>query len=276
MVRELGLPLIDVHPAFEAHHDPLSLFPFRGFGHYNEAGHALVAQTVLRFIASGGASPQFDTPVPPIPISGIYRHYQSTEPTAHQESVVEERTPSFAGNRPLPPHIELESKEKTQTRSRSLKMQRSSRCSLPGLLCVTPPPRIVRISFSYGNFRFVRGSCGTIPASGQATRIAPLPCSKELFPIGFRTAQDGRALGPKVVAHYLLEKMRFAGVSKSYIVLRPGKWDIPAYFGDGSALKLHLAYLMMGVPFGVPFTLDQAYPFVRNATVAFGFPGHSF
>ena len=38
---------------------------------------------------------------------------------------------------------------------------------------------------------------GLIPASGQATRIAPLPCSKELFPIGFRTAQDGRALGPR-------------------------------------------------------------------------------
>jgi glucose-1-phosphate thymidylyltransferase len=35
---------------------------------------------------------------------------------------------------------------------------------------------------------------------------------------------------------------------------------------------MHLAYLMLGVPFGVPFTLDQAYPFVRHATVAFGFP----
>jgi glucose-1-phosphate thymidylyltransferase len=28
----------------------------------------------------------------------------------------------------------------------------------------------------------------------------------------------------------------------------------------------------MNVPFGVPFTLDQAYPFVRGAIVAFGFP----
>ena len=35
---------------------------------------------------------------------------------------------------------------------------------------------------------------------------------------------------------------------------------------------MHLAYLILGAPFGVPFTLDQAYPFVRNATVAFGFP----
>ena len=113
---------------------------------------------------------------------------------------------------------------------------------------------------------------GLIPAGGQASRIAPLPCSKELFPIGFRPAEESPSLRPKVVAHYLLEKMRFAGISKGYIVLRPGKWDIPAYFGDGSNLNMHLAYLMLGVPFGVPFTLDQAYPFVRHATVAFGFP----
>jgi glucose-1-phosphate thymidylyltransferase len=113
---------------------------------------------------------------------------------------------------------------------------------------------------------------GLIPAGGQATRIAPLPCSKELFPIGFRPTREGLGLRPKVVSQYLLEKMRFAGISKVYIVLRPGKWDIPAYFGDGSILDMHLAYLMLGAPFGVPFTLDQAYPFLREATVAFGFP----
>lgn len=113
---------------------------------------------------------------------------------------------------------------------------------------------------------------GLIPAGGQATRIAPLPCSKELFPIGFRPGEEGRGSRPKVVSHYLLEKMRFAGISKAYVVLRPGKWDIPSYFGDGSMLNMHLAYLMLGAPFGVPFTLDQAYPFVREVRVALGFP----
>ena len=117
---------------------------------------------------------------------------------------------------------------------------------------------------------------GLLPAGGQRTRIGPLPCSKELFPIGFRSHEEGQDLRPKVVSHYLLEKMRLAGIQEVYIVLRPGKWDIPAYFGDGSALGMHLAYLMLGVPFGVPFTLDQAYPFVRNATVAFGFPDMLF
>jgi glucose-1-phosphate thymidylyltransferase len=28
----------------------------------------------------------------------------------------------------------------------------------------------------------------------------------------------------------------------------------------------------MNLPFGVPFTVDQAYPFIKNSTVIFGFP----
>ncbi len=110
-----------------------------------------------------------------------------------------------------------------------------------------------------------------IPAGGQATRISPLPSSKELYPIGFRYHEDG-SLRPKVVSHYLLEKMRLAGIRKAYFLLRPGKWDIPAYFGDGTFLDMHLGYLVVRLPFGVPYTLDQAYPFVKNAIVAIGFP----
>jgi len=119
--------------------------------------------------------------------------------------------------------------------------------------------------------RPVRDIVGLIPAAGEAARIAPLPVSKELFPLGFGPAQGGDGRRPKVVSHYLLEKMRRAGASKAYIVLRDGKWDIPSYFGDGARLDLHLGYLMMGPPFGVPYTLDQAYPFVMDALVAFGF-----
>jgi len=113
---------------------------------------------------------------------------------------------------------------------------------------------------------------GLIPAGGQATRIAPLPCSKELYPIGFQQRKEGGSV-PKVVSQYLLDKMRFAGISKAFFVLRPGKWDIPAYFGDGSMLNMHFAYLTItGPPFGVPFTLDHAYPFLSHVNVAFGFP----
>ena len=113
---------------------------------------------------------------------------------------------------------------------------------------------------------------GLLPAGGKAARITPLPCSKELYPLGFRPVDQGRSLRPKVVCHYLLEKMRLAGATKAYFILRKGKWDIPAYLGDGKMLDIHLAYLMMDLPFGVPYTLDQAYPFVQDVMVLFGFP----
>ena len=112
---------------------------------------------------------------------------------------------------------------------------------------------------------------GLLPAAGQARRLSPLPMSKELFPIGFSKGRQNPSL-PKVVSQYLLERMVTAGVGEAFVILRPGKWDIPAYFGDGTAVGMRLAYLTVHVPHGVPFTLDQAYPFVRGETVALGFP----
>ena len=117
-----------------------------------------------------------------------------------------------------------------------------------------------------------RAVVGLVPAAGEASRVAPLPCSKELYPIGFRSVDGCKSTRPKVAAHYLLEKMRFAGITQIYIVLRKGKWDIPNYFGDGSMFDVNLAYLMMGLPFGTAYSLDQAYPFLPDAIVAFGFP----
>ncbi len=111
-----------------------------------------------------------------------------------------------------------------------------------------------------------------MPAAGEASRLSPLPCSKELYPVGFRSVNEGGSLRPKVVCHYLLESMRLASITKFYIIIRKGKWDLPGYLGDGKMLNLHLAYLMMDLPYGVPYTLDQAYPFVQDAIVAFGFP----
>jgi glucose-1-phosphate thymidylyltransferase len=117
---------------------------------------------------------------------------------------------------------------------------------------------------------------GLMPAGGRATRLAPLPCSKELYPIGFHAINGDGSLRPKPVCMYLLEKMRVSGVTRAYIVLRKGKWDIPAYLGDGSMLNMHLAYLMMRSPLGVPYTLDQAYAFLQDSLVAFGFPDIMF
>ena len=35
---------------------------------------------------------------------------------------------------------------------------------------------------------------------------------------------------------------------------------------------MHLPYLIARLPYGAPYTLDTAYPFVRNSIIAFGFP----
>ncbi len=51
MAAALDIPRIDLHPIFEAHGDPLSLFPFRRFYHYNEQGHRLVSEAVLKSIS---------------------------------------------------------------------------------------------------------------------------------------------------------------------------------------------------------------------------------
>ncbi len=49
LVHSMGLPIIDMHLAFAAHSDPLSLFPLRWRGHYTEEGHRIVAEELIRF-----------------------------------------------------------------------------------------------------------------------------------------------------------------------------------------------------------------------------------
>jgi PAS domain S-box-containing protein len=51
IAKSAGVPVVDINDGFQAHADPLSLFPFRRLGHYNEEGHRLVAETVLKSIA---------------------------------------------------------------------------------------------------------------------------------------------------------------------------------------------------------------------------------
>jgi glucose-1-phosphate thymidylyltransferase len=118
----------------------------------------------------------------------------------------------------------------------------------------------------------IQNLVGVIPAAGVASRLAPLPCSKELLQVRGYSAEEKSPSPLKAVSYYLLEKMRRVNVSKVYIILRDGKWDIPAYFGNGNIVGLPLAYLLMDLPFGVPYTVDQAYPFIKDSAVVFGFP----
>jgi glucose-1-phosphate thymidylyltransferase len=116
-----------------------------------------------------------------------------------------------------------------------------------------------------------RDVVGLIPAAGSGTRIAPIPGSKEVFPIGFANLEGDKPV-VKVVSQYLFDRMVAGGVGQGIIVLRDGKWDIPAYFGEGEPAGMKLSYVVVGQTLGPPDTLDRAHAFVRHNVVAFGFP----
>jgi NDP-sugar pyrophosphorylase family protein len=56
---------------------------------------------------------------------------------------------------------------------------------------------------------------GVIPAAGFATRLGPLPCSKELLPVAGRPVME-----------YLVERMRAVPGAEIRVVTRPEKHDV--------------------------------------------------
>ena len=112
---------------------------------------------------------------------------------------------------------------------------------------------------------------GLVPAAGSARRLGSLPCSKEIYPIGSQRDAAGRPR-PLVVSQHLFEKFRRAGATTAFVILREGKWDIPAYFGDGTAVGVDLAYMVIPGSIGPPDTIDRGVPFISDSTIAFGFP----
>jgi glucose-1-phosphate thymidylyltransferase len=109
---------------------------------------------------------------------------------------------------------------------------------------------------------------GLIPAGGRASRLGKIPLSKEIFPIIAPGSNDKIS----VVSENLMQYFKTAGISNVYFIIRKGKWDIPDYFGDGSEIGMNIGYLLMNLPYGTPFTLNQAYPFVKDKIIALGYP----
>src|SRR4051812_49599300 len=104
---------------------------------------------------------------------------------------------------------------------------------------------------------------GLIPAAGRAERLGPLPCSKELLPIGFRETPRGPA--PKVAGHYLLERFRAAGVRRVFMVLHEAKQDVPPHFGTGENPGGGPPHLSIPGSRRGPETPHPAVPFVEGA-----------
>ncbi|MCG8310972.1 MAG: hypothetical protein MI975_26525 [Cytophagales bacterium] len=109
---------------------------------------------------------------------------------------------------------------------------------------------------------------GLIAAGGVASRLGALPCSKEILPLANHFTNN-RIM---VVCENLISYYRIAGIQNIHFIIRKGKWDIPQLLGDGSENQVNITYHMMNLPYGTPFTLDQAYPFIKDKYIAMGFP----
>jgi glucose-1-phosphate thymidylyltransferase len=124
----------------------------------------------------------------------------------------------------------------------------------------------------------MRKLVGLVPAAGQGKRVSLLPCSKEIFPVGF-TVPEGNGdqqARPKPISLYLLERMMLAGVSRVIIVLSREKWDVVRYYGGGAQYGLDIAYLVQDNAWGMPYALAVASPWLDDATVLFGMPDTIF
>lgn len=116
---------------------------------------------------------------------------------------------------------------------------------------------------------------GVIPSAGKGTRLAPLPFSKELFPLGYQKVNvgDETQWRPKVVSQYLVEQMIYAGINQIFIILGPGKHSIMEYYGGGNKWNINISYLYQEEPRGLPFALDLLRPWVSDDDlVVFGMP----
>ena len=57
IVKSLGIPVIDIHQkVFASHPDPLALFPFRMYGHYNAEGYNRVASAIVKSVKKTSGS----------------------------------------------------------------------------------------------------------------------------------------------------------------------------------------------------------------------------
>jgi glucose-1-phosphate thymidylyltransferase len=113
---------------------------------------------------------------------------------------------------------------------------------------------------------------GLIPACGEATRFPGLPVSKEIFPITHDEFESSKGPHLSVISSYLLQKLKMGGAHYAYFIIRKGKWDIPNYYLEGSLVNLKLAYIVSGGTPSVPNTIEEAYSFIKNDLVLFGYP----
>ena len=121
----------------------------------------------------------------------------------------------------------------------------------------------------------VKNIYGVIPAASRATRLAPLPFNKALFPIGLQEYKSGSEffLRPKMVGQYIFENFKSAGIKHIFVIIGEGSDAFVNYFGNGNRFGVEIAYLFQDNHKGIPFALDLANPWLpKDATILFGMP----
>jgi len=68
---------------------------------------------------------------------------------------------------------------------------------------------------------------GIIPAAGNATRLSPIPCSKEIFPVSFSEDRSQGEAKIEVAVSHLLESYSLADANQIYMIIQKGKWIFP-------------------------------------------------
>jgi glucose-1-phosphate thymidylyltransferase len=100
------------------------------------------------------------------------------------------------------------------------------------------------------------GLVSVVPAAGSASRLQPLRCSKEVYPVRGRPVMD-----------YLVERMRLAGCADLRVVTTPEKRDVAEHAEDLGARVIE------GRPASVAASLSLGLAEVRlTDVVLLGFP----
>lgn len=115
---------------------------------------------------------------------------------------------------------------------------------------------------------------GLLPAAGRGSRLGPIPCSKEIMPLGFEPVpgDDRPAWRPVTAIESHLRALRAAGAGRAVVVIGETKADVVRYVGDGDQYGLPVAYVYQRQLRGMPFALDLAWPWLAGATVLFAMP----
>ena len=91
------------------------------------------------------------------------------------------------------------------------------------------------------------------------------------MPLGFRN-EPGAAGGVLTAIENTIIALVENDITCQHVIIAPGKWDIPAYLGEGTRLGASISYHVAVASPSVPHSLDRAFPFTADSDVVLAFP----